>query len=132
MTLAPSAFLDRQRHRLPAVDASVGGAVLEAVAHLRHVAHEDRLAAALLDHEVTDLQRILDLAGNPNREALRPELHVAAGDRDVLVRHRVDHVVERQPVEPQALGVDVDLHLALETADQVHPQHPGQRLERVL
>ncbi len=126
------AFLHRQRHRFPAVDARVGAALLEAVAHRGDVAHLHRALADHLDHELLDGERILHLAGDPQGERLALERELAAGDRDVLVADRVEHVVERGAVEAQALRVDVDLHLALDSADERRAQHAGDRLDLVL
>ncbi len=126
------ALLHRQRHRFPAVDARVGAALLEAVAHRGDVAHLHRALADHLDHELLDGERIFDLAGDAQRERLALERELAAGDRDVLVADRVEHVVERGAVEAQPLGVDVDLHFALHAADEGRPQHAGDRLDLVL
>ncbi len=126
------ALLHRERHRLAAVDARVGAALLEAVAHRGDVAHLDRALSDDFDHELLDGEGVFDLARDAQGQRLPLELELAAGNRDVLVADRIEHVVERDAVEPQALRVDVDLHLALDAADERRPQHAGNRLDFVL
>ena len=126
------ALLHRERHRLATVDARVGAALLEAVAHRGDVAHLHRALPDHLDHELLDGERVLDLPRDAQRERLPLERELAAGNRDVFVADRVEHVVERGAVEPQPLRVDVDLHLALDAADERRAQHAGDRLDLVL
>ena len=125
-------LLHRQRHRFAAVDARVGAALLEAVAHRGDVAHLHRALVDHLDHELLDGDRIVDLARDAQGERLPLERELAARNRDVLVADRVEHVVERGAIEPQPLRVDVDLHLALDATDERRAQHAGDRLDLVL
>ncbi len=96
-----------------------------AVAHVRDVAHIDHAAVAGRDRDVV---QIVDLLGT--RVEFYEVLEVAdllyAGGQDQILRcDRIGHVVARQSLCAQGVGVEVDLNLPLQAA--VRPGHRGPR-----
>ena len=77
------ALLDRQIHRIPAVQPGDAGLFLKPVDDLGHIFQIDRFALMGADHQAVDLFRGLEFAGNPQLKTALTEPDDAA--RGVLV-----------------------------------------------
>ncbi len=120
---------DRDR-RLP-VHARVARAIGEGVDDTSDVADEHGTVADPLDRDVSDLARILELAGDAEQEGGVAGAHVAAGNVHVLVGDGLDHVVHREAVVRQAEGIDLHLDLTLAPAAEHGVEHAGDAADLV-
>ena len=119
-------------HHGQAVEAGVALALGEPEIHLGDVAHVHRAAPRGVHDEVADRQGVVDLAVDADQELPLADVDRAPGDVDVLVAHRLDHVLQSQAVVEQPRQGDVDLDLALAASAQVDAQNRRDLLEAVL
>ncbi len=114
------------------VDADDALALLVALADFGDVLEALRYAVVDLDQQVAHLVERAELVHGAHEIALRAVLDAAAGDVDVLVGQALDDVGDAQPELLQALLIDVDIDLVLETAADFHRSDAGRRFETFL
>jgi len=116
---------DRQQHRPLAVGADDVLLHLAAVAHLRHVAHQDRHAVQHLERD--GVQRVHRCRGAIRLDHVLQvaELRQAGRDRDVLRHHGVGDILRGQAVALQRLQVQVHHDLPALADDGAGRVAPG-------
>src|SRR5262249_38073527 len=120
---------DLQQHRARAVDVrnrlGVGLAILDA----RDVADPNRVAGHFTDHDVGELASGLHTAAGAEGHRLRPLIHAAAGNLDVLRLQRAGDLGDRQVVGAQPIAVQPDVDLPRPAAEHQHLADAADALE---
>src|SRR2546426_715504 len=99
--------------------------------YLSHLLHEDRHAILGADDDVLHVAYVLDETKTAHHRPRTACLHHVAADVAIASHDRVHDGRERNPVRPQAVGVDVDLILLDGAADAGHLGDSGHGVELI-
>ncbi len=122
-------FADGQDHRVFAVAQRRALDLFRAVFDARHVLHQERVRALLLDDQRAYFRGGFDATVHAQRELLRSGIDAAAGHGQVLRVDRALHVTRGDARRAEPKWVDPDVHLALATAEDLHAADAADRLQ---
>ena len=130
--LAPDCFWTSSARAGPLVEEGRVLRLLDAVDHLRDVAHETACRPTRLTGISRDLGRGRAARRHAHQGLGRAAVGGAGRHVDVLPLERVDHLGQREVVGLEPRAVDDDLDLARRLADEVHRADAAHVLEPAL
>ncbi len=130
--VGPRLLLDEEADGVLSVEPGEAPRLFDRVLGPAHVADADRIAVAVGDDQVVELFSRLDAAQRPEHELARPLLHDAAGNFEVLPQDGLPHVLDRQVVRGEVIGVDDDVDRPRAAAGEEDGTDAGDRLQDLL
>ncbi len=102
------------------VEAGVALLVFEGVFDLCDVAQVNTCATRRTHDHIPQFIDLIELTDDSHGVVLHPDLELATRNRDVLLRHRLLDIRQRQPGFVQFEQIDIDLHFALACTHHVY------------
>ena len=121
-----------QRHGVLVVPARQRSRLLDGIFDRRDIADRDRPPVGLAHHYLGEVGNLGDAAERAQHLLGHALLHAAAGVLDVLARERGADLLNCNAGRVQLVGVDIDVNLALASADDVDRTDAVNRFERFL
>ena len=97
--------------------------------HARHVAQPHRVAAGGLERDLVELRHRVEVGARGDAELALLAFDAAGRHLEVLPPQRVFHVLHREPVAGQAVGIDPDAHRVAAVAADLHVGDAGNGLQ---
>src|SRR5262249_42733998 len=123
---------DPRHHFTDAVQIGNAAPQVRTDRHFADVADPDRCAAlARGNDDVLEIGGGGRIAAASNHVLRAPELDQPTGGLRIATTHRLDDALNRHPVVPQAVRIDVDLVLTAEAAERRHFGYAGHGLQLI-